>query len=243
VRARFGALPATLVLVLLLAGCGGAEEEPPPVGLRATPGAPAPGAAEVFERFLEAAGRGDAVSMWGLLSEPTRASLASLDRFRWSTALELRKAAGSFVEEPRLVLAQAPAPAWAVAAAAGEIERDEEREPAAFAAALRREEAGWRVELNGVFFVGHRPAPQAELEGDEPPLLGATAQSSATVERMVVWLDGEAIGSRAGRPQPFVGTIAARPAAPLEPGVHIVTVFAATGETAAAQAWPFVVEP
>ncbi|HUH15246.1 MAG TPA: hypothetical protein VML35_05130, partial [Gaiellaceae bacterium] len=111
----------------------------------------------------------------------------------------------------------------------------------AYAAALRREQAGWRVELGGVFFVGHRPAPLAETDDRRPPL-GATAQSSGQIERMVLWLDGEPAGARTVREQPFTGTIEARPSARLAPGFHVVAVFAATAETAGAAAWPFALE-
>jgi hypothetical protein len=241
------AAAALVATVAMLAACGGGEEEPPPqAGLRAAAGSPAPGAAEVFLRFVEAATRRDSTTMWELLSEPTRASLGpTIEDFRWNTVSELRRAAGDFAGEPRLVLARAFGPDWAVAAVAGEVEDDDgEREPAAYAAALRREEAGWRLELDGVFFVGHRPSPLAELDArGDPPWLAATAQSSATIERMVLWLDGEPVGSRAHRPLPFMGSVEARPAEALEPGVHVLTVFAAAGHTAGAQAWPFVVEP
>jgi hypothetical protein len=236
----------TAASALALAGCGGgAEEASPPVGLRAADGMPAPGAAEVLERFVEAAARRDSTTMWELLSVPTRASLGpTLEDFRQSAAGDLRRAAGSFVGEPSLVLARAFGPAWAVAAVAGEVEDDDgERDPAAFAAAFRREEAGWRLELDGIYFVGHRPSPLAELDADELPWLGATAQSSGRIDRIVVWLDGEAVGARTRRPLPFMRSAEARPEMPLEPGAHVVTVFAATAETAAAQAWPFVVEP
>lgn len=239
---RAAAVVAAAVLLLPVAGCGADEDEvPPPVGLRAAAGSHAPGAAAVFERFVDAARRGDAVEMWGLLSAPTRASLGpTLPRFRESAAIELQQAAGEFAGGAELALARAFGPRWAVAVATGVIEREGEREPAAFAAALRREPSGWRLELHGIFFVGHQPSPLEEV-GNEPTL-GATAQSSARIERMVLWLDGEAVGARATRPQPFTGTITARAAVPLGPGIHVVTVFAATDETAAAQAWPFEVE-
>jgi hypothetical protein len=242
---RGAGVAAALVLGLALAGCGGAEEELPRIGLRAPAGAPAPGAGEVFHRFVEAAARRDATTMWELLSAPTQGSLGpSVDDFRSSAASDLHKAAGSFVGEPRLVVTRAFGPYWAVAAVAGEIRnRDGEREPAAFAAALRREDDGWRLELDGVYFVGHRPSPLAELDGGETPRLGATAQSSDRIQRMVLWLDGETLGARSYRPLPFMGTLEARPPAELRPGVHVVTVFAAAGKTAGAQAWPFVVEP
>jgi hypothetical protein len=183
------------------------------------------------------------VEMWGLLSAPTQASLGpSLDRFRWSAARDLQKAAGRFAGEPERVLARALGPGWAVAAVAGEVEDDDgEREPAAFAAALRREDGSWRLELDGIFFVGHAPHPLAELGNDEP-VLEVFAQSSARIARMVLWLGGEPVGARITRPMPFTGAIAARAASPLPPGVHVLTVFAATEDTAAAQAWPFEVE-
>ena len=231
------------VLLLLAPGCGGGdEEEPPPVGLRAAAGAPAPGAAEVFERFVAASRRYDTAEMWGLLSAPTQAAFGgTLTRFRRDGAWQLRKASGRFSGEVELVLARAFGPRWAVATVVGEVVRDGEREPAAWGAALRREPAGWRIELDGIFFVGHRPGPLEELRAGDAELR-ATAQSSGRIERMVAWLDGEPVGARAVRAQPFTGTITARSGETLPPGVHVVTVFAATADTAAAQAWPFVVE-
>jgi hypothetical protein len=235
-------LAAALGAGVALAGCGGEQEPPPQVGLRLAAGAHAPVAAQVLEAFVAAAGRGDAAAMWALLSEPTRASYGPTPRaFRAGAAAELEEGVGRLAGASELVLARAFGPSWAVAAVAGEVEREGEREHAAWAAALRREDDGWRVELGGLVFAGERPSPLAEL-GERRPLLSATAQSSARIERMVLWLDGEPVAARAVRDQPFTGRIGARPAAPLEPGVHVVAVFAATADTAGASAWPFVVE-
>jgi hypothetical protein len=230
------------VAALLPAGCGGEAELPPQVGLRAAAGTPAPGAAKVLERFVEAAGRGDAEAMWELLSEPTRASFGpTLERFRLNAAAELEMGIGPFAGSAELVLARAVTESWAVAAVAGEVERDGEREEGAYASALRRESGGWRLELGGVHFVGHAPGALEEID-DAEPVLRATAQSSARIERMTLWLDGRVVASRAARQTPFSGTVGGRAFEELRPGVHVVTVFAATDETAAAQAWPFEVE-
>jgi hypothetical protein len=232
-----GALAAALA-----AGCGGSEaDEPAPVSLDGEPvGSAAPEPGQTVLRFVQAARRGDALGMWTLLSKATHASFGpSLRQFSRGTAPELAENFEDF-RQARVALSRVLGERWAVGAVVGRYETDEdEPEPAAYAAALRREDGRWRLELGGVVIARLEPDPLEEV--GRRPELRAEAEAGREIDRMLVWLDGRPVAVRPERKLPFTAEIQGVPERPLEPGDHAMVVFAETRDTAGALAWPFEV--
>lgn len=234
--------PVALATVLAIAGCGGSEaDELSPVSLDGEPvGAVAREPGVTVLRFVQAARRADAAQMWALLSEATRASIGpSFRQFSGGTAPELSENFEDF-EQARVTLSRALDDRWAIGAVVGLYEsEDEEPEPAAYAAALRREDGRWRLELGGVVVARLEPDPLEEV--GRRPELRAEAEAGGEIERMLVWLDGRPVGVRPERKLPFTAEIRGVPDRPLAPGDHALVVFAETQDTAGALAWPFAV--
>jgi hypothetical protein len=235
---------ALAVLAAAGAGCsvgGGEDVAVAESGAHASIGRPDPGPGRVLLRFVRAGRRSDMSAMWALLSRDTRASLGgTLARFR-------REAGADFADDFELLEAERAVLSrtlgrFAVAALAGLRPPDEGDDPDeyALAAALRRERAGWRLELGGVAISRAQPAPLDET--NDRPVVGVRADAAARVERLLVWLDGQPFRAPLERELVFSAELEARPARPLAPGVHRVVVFAQGGGTAAAGAWPFIVE-
>jgi hypothetical protein len=248
---------ALAAAALLLAACSGdddAEEAapPPPPATSApaeTGGAdvapddgradPAPG--RVLVSFVRAAGRGDARAMWGLLSEPTRASIGpTFDDFRTDAAIEFQRGLGTLAPSAEVVLSRT-LPDWSVAAVAGERVAAGKREHFAYGAALIDEGGGLKLELGGVVVSGHRPEPLDEVD-DASPRVAANVGAGGDLTDVRMWLDAKPFPARRGADDtPFTATLRGEPARPLAAGRHIVVVFAATEETATATAWSFSV--
>lgn len=230
-----------LVCAASAAGCGSAEQLPA-IRLDAPqPGAAAPDAALVVLRFVQAARHADAVRMWALLSLPTRQSIGpTLAAFARGKAPELTESLEDF-RGGRVLLSRRLDAVWAVAAVSGRFEQNGgESEPAAYAAALRRERGAWKVELDGLVITRLRPGPLERV--GERPEVRAEAQAGSGVRRLLLWLDGRAAGVGYARTSPFSAELQGRPAGRIEPGEHTLVAFAATAETAAALAWTFEVD-
>jgi hypothetical protein len=232
-----GAAAAAALCVVLGAGCG--SEQLTAVHL----GVDQPGSADsapglTVLRFAQAARRGDAEQMWGLLSEPTRRSIGpGLLPFSRGTASDLFDSFEDF-RQGRVLLSRRLDDTWAVGAVSGRFDTGEgDSEPAAYAVALRREGGKWRVELAGLVIARLRPPP-SDTAGDRPEL-GAETQAGSNVERMLLWLDGAAARVPYERTSSFTGEIDGRPEERIAHGEHAVVVFAQTRDTAGAQAWTF----
>ena len=244
------------VLALLAAGCAGGDDDeaaqtpsspsstaqtetaPPPDG-----GTPAGAPGKVLLTFVRAAGKADAATMWGLLTEPTQASIGpTLDDFRADAAGQLRAGLGALAPTAKVILSRKLSEDWSVAAIAGDTVEDGETEHFAYAAALLPEGGKPKLELGGVVITGHKPDPSSEIE-DATPTISANVGAGGDLVDVRVWLDGEPFPAKRGENDtPFTATLTGTPAQPLAPGLHHVVVFARTAETASASAWSFTVE-
>jgi hypothetical protein len=233
-------LSAAALCCMLAGGCGSAAEAPSLRLDASQPGEPVRDAGLLVLRFVQAARRGDAAQMWALLSRPTRLSIGpTLAAFARGTAPELAKDVEDF-RGGRVLLSRRLDDVWAVGAVSGRYVQDGESEPAGYAAALRREEGTWRIELGGLVIARLRPEP-LDRTGDRPAFR-AEAQAGAQIERMLLWLDGGATSVGRSWTSPFSAELRGRPRSGLASGEHVVVVFASTEDTAAALAWTFEVD-
>jgi hypothetical protein len=184
----------------------------------------------VVMRFVQAARAGDAARMRALLSAGTRAS------FGPGVEAELAEDFEGISLGP-IVLSQRLDDDWAVGVVRG---RDEDGDPAAFGAALRDEEGGWRLELGGLAFGRLRPQPLDEADGRAE--LRVEAQAGGEVEELLLWVDDQAVRAHPVRRHPFTREVWGRLRGGLPAGLHTAVVFATSGDTAAAFAWPFEVD-
>jgi hypothetical protein len=235
------AVALTALCAVLGTACGSEEQLPSIHVDAAQPGTTAREPGEIVLRFVQAARRGDAKQMWALLSEPTRRSIGpGVASFARGTAPDLIMSFEDF-RDGRILLSRRLDDVWAVGAIAGRDEpEDGDPEPAAYAAALRREGATWRIELYGLVIARLRPEP-LDTTGDRPEVR-AEAQAGDDVERMLLWLDGDAARVPYAWTSAFTAEVRGRPSEPVREGEHALVVFAATRSTAAALAWSFEVD-
>jgi hypothetical protein len=222
-------IAAALLVAAFAAGCGG--DQPLPEIFFATgsnAGLREPGLAAI--RFVQAASRGDTDRMRALMSADTRTA------FGPGGAADIARQLSGF-EEARIVLSRALDEHWAVAAVAG---RSEDGEPAAWGAALRRENGRWRVELGGVFFTRLRPTPGSDAETE--PEIRLEAQAGGEVDDVRLWLGRRELVTHAFRRQPFTREVWGRLRDSLPEGRYTLVAFATSGGTAGAIAWPFEVD-
>ena len=240
IRRSAPAVAAAAVCALLGTGCG-SDETLAIIHLgTGQPGSAASEPGLIVLRFTQAARRGDAGQMWALLSESTHRSLGPGEgSFAHGTAPDLTDSFADF-RQGQVLLSRALDREWAVGAVTGRFEDDEgNSEPAAYALALRREGGRWRIELAGLAMARLRPEPGGSAE--DRPEVRAEAQAGDEVERMLLWVDGEAASVPYERTSPFTGEIDGRLNRRLAGGEHAVVVFAQTRVTAAALAWTFEV--
>ena len=237
---RRAAALAAAALACSACGSGGGDEPRLRFSAGGGPGADAAAPGQVVLRFVQAAAAGDARTVWGLLSAPTRASYGpTFDRFA-------RGSAPRFTDDfervgtLRVVLSRALGADWAVGAVVGRYTpEDGEPEPAAYAAALRREDGRWRIELGGLVIERLDPGPNDET--GPRPVVAAEAQAAGDVDRIELWLDGRHLTAPEQQADPFTARVHGVPDRALAPGLHVAVVFAATPDTAGAVAWPFEV--
>jgi hypothetical protein len=249
-------LAGLAVLALLAAGCSGDDDgasttaAPTTGGTTAPPPAPAvdPGTADpapgnVLLRFTKAAGKGDADTMWKLLTEPTQASIGpTFDDFRADAASTFQRGLGTIAKDAHVVLSRKLSDDWRVAAVVGTQDVDGKKQQFGYGAAMLPENGSPRIELGGVVITGQKPDPTSVIT-DTQPTLAANVGAGGDLEDVRMWLDGKAFpAERGAKDTPFTATLRGKPEEPLAKGLHTVVVFAATEETATASAWTFTVE-
>lgn len=213
-----------------------------PTGTEPTaPVEPAAGAA--LKLFVEAAGEGDVLQMWALLSGPTQRRFGGdsgtfADRF----AREFEQGVGSFAgTDYQVVLTLRPAPRWAIAAIVGTRTDAGVKQSAAYAVALRREEGYWRLEVGGP--VKLTPVvPSTGVKAGTTPQLGMEVKARMPIANAAVWIDGNPLPALAAGPDARTLLVAGPPDSPLAAGTHIGFGFARAGDQASALAWPIRAE-
>ena len=247
---------AGLLFVLVVAGCVGSAGSDTatvptgpetnvltvPTGTEPTvPVEPAAGAA--LKLFVEAAGSGDVLQMWALLSGPTQRRFGGdSGTFRDRFAREFEQGVGSFAgTDYQVILAEKPAPRWAVAAIVGTRTEAGVEQTAAYAVALRLEEGYWRLEVGGP--VKLTPVvPSTGVKAGTSPQLGMKVEARAPISDAAVWIDGSPLPALAAGPDASTLLVAGPPDSPLAAGTHVGIGFARAGDQASALAWPLRAE-
>ena len=222
-----------LALVVLGAGCGGAEESEPTQTV-SEPGIEAPELGERLRAFAEAAARGDDDAMFALL---TAASQASLEPSFAEAARDLEDGIGT-IAGGEVVMARRVGDIG-FAALVDERIADGEREDYAYAVAFVREEGEWRIDLGAATVSALEPDPEEET-GPKPELR-ARVETAGEVGEALMWLDGEPVRAERGADGPFVATLEADAPRELAPGRHVLVVLGTGPDAATAAAWPFTV--
>jgi hypothetical protein len=230
-----------LAAVAASAGCAGGDEDRadaarPSTGAVATVADPAPG--RLLQAFIGAARRSDEPALWRLLSTSSQAGFGgSLAAFRRDAGEDLVSWLGRVRAGEQVVLSQRIGRRWAVAAIEGTRLVEGEMDDFAYAAAFRREDGRWRIDLGGLVVGGVRPEPLDEVEPE--PELRADVAAGQQVRTFLLWLDGRALDAAPEAESPFAARVRARPAEPVGEGRHVGVAFASTEDAAGAVAWPF----
>lgn len=244
---RASALAAFAVLVLLLAaavaGCGGDDEAAPTTTTETTPPPPDypddPGAREVLDRFVQAAGTQDISTMWSLLDAPTQARYGPTEAaFAAASGNDLALVLGGFARDGGTyehVLAKRVTDEWSVAAITGSVSLEGTEEFGAYAVVVTDESGKDLISLAGT--VTFNPvAPEPELVSGATPSIATELSASEPVLRTVIWVDDTPATSELA---PDAILLTGEPTVPLEPGRHTIVTYADTQSGAGANAFSF----
>lgn len=242
-------LPVAVLFVALLplaAACGGgssgATSQPSTAAAtdQVTRPTAAPDTGAALRRFVEAAGAGDAATVWSLLSTVSQERLGpTQEDFARRYTESFRTGVGTFAGTAyETVLAVEMPSGWGVAAIAGDRVRQGQDEYGTYAAALRFEDGAWKLEL-GDEVVLRSVSPAEDPTADRRPPIGVRIQAPAQVEEVGIWLDGQPLRGKASGTSPHDVTITGLPPGDLAPGQHVIVVFGRAGELAAAGSTPF----
>ena len=244
-----------VLLVLVAAACSGGGGES--VGSATTSAAPttteaAPTTTEpdpfptvqpgqVLTRFVRAARAGNTRAIWQLLSVPSRRRLGpTFEGFEARSGPRLAREVGVFVPGSSRVFLDEPITSlFAVAAYGGRTTIGEGRPFGSYAAALRLEDGGWRLELGGpVQLQPLGPDPGSVARGTFQ--LAAGVEANAAVAEAGIWLDGQTVpGRTAGAGDARRVTLFGDSSGRIPRGPHAVVSFASTFADASALAWMF----
>ena len=194
----------------------------------------------VLTRFVRAAAAGNAAGMWRLLSVSSQRRLGpSFPAFRDQTAPLLARQVGVFVPgSSRLFLDEPITALFAVAAYGGRTTVGENRPFGTYAAALRRENADWRLELGGpVEIKPVGPDPGEAASGTFQ--IAAGVEGNAAIVEAGLWLDGQAVPGRTAGQGVQQVTMFSESRARIPRGPHAIVAFASTFADASALAWMF----
>lgn len=196
--------------------------------------------------FVEAAGKGDAPRMWGLLSQQTQRRFGpDLARFRKGTAVELTEGVGAFARLGgyKVGLSEKLSESWAIAVITGRRQVEGKAEAGAYGVALRGKGAAWRLELGGpvrLRILGPRageaiaqPAPQTAVEVKAP----------TAIEGAILYADGKPVDARSGGTSPRAITFFGNATGVKAKGMHFAAAIAATATEGSAVAWAFRLVP
>jgi len=248
---------ACLLLVVLLAtacsGGGGSESAvesttaEPPATTEAAPTTTEPEPfpdvkpGQVLARFVRAARARNTRGLWQLLSAPSQRRLGpTFEGFAARAAPGLARQVGVFVPgRSRVFLDEPITSTFAVAAYGGRTTIGEGNPFGSYAAALRLEDGGWRIELGGpVQLSPLGPDPGSSKRGTFQ--LAAGVEANAAVAEAGIWLDGRSVpGRTAGAGDARQVTLFGDSTGRIPRGPHAVVAFASTFADATALAWMF----
>ena len=197
-------------------------------------------AAAVLADVVEAAGTGNDLVVWDLLTPASQERLGpNYDTFQIGPGRELEEGLGSFAGTPYEVLvASSVADGIAVVAIAGQREAEGQSELAGYAAVLRDDDGGWKLELGGPVLLLPAFPGSGSLPAGVPAEIAVGAEAPAPLDLTLLWLDGEPLDAQLGAPgDGTAGTITGRGAEPLAAGPHVLVAFARAGTDAGAGAW------
>ncbi|MCC6223731.1 MAG: hypothetical protein IT201_09625 [Thermoleophilia bacterium] len=195
-------------------------------------------AAAVLDDVVEAAGAGNYLVIWELLTPASQERLGpGYDTFQIGPGRELEEGLGSFAGTPYEVLvATSVADGVAVVAIAGQREAEGQSELAGYAAVLRDGGSGWKLELGGPVLLSPVVPGSGSLPAGVPAELVVGAEAPAPLEQALLWLDGKPVDAGLSGDS-TAPAITGRGAEPLGPGPHVLVAFARAGADAAAGAW------
>ena len=180
--------------------------------------------------------------MWRLLSSPTQERFGpTLDAFRTGAARRLQGTVGSFIPgRSDVFLNEQVNEEFAVAAFGGRRVVDGRPRRGAYAAALRFEDGGWRLELGGPVVLEALVPDPGEVENPSPQVAAGVEADDSILEGGL-WLDGNAVPGESGGTDDRHITFFSDPVEDLPRGPHAAVAFASTSEDASALAWLFSV--
>lgn len=197
-------------------------------------------AAAVLDDVVEAVGSGNYLVVWELLTPASQERLGpNYDTFQIGPGRELEEGLGSFAGTPYEVLvASSVADGIAVVAIAGQREAEGQSGLAGYAAVLRNDGGGWKLELGGPVLLLPAFPGSGSLPAGVPAEIAVGAEAPAPLDLTLLWLDGEPLDAQLGAPgDGTAGTITGRGAEPLAAGPHVLVAFARAGTDAGAGAW------
>lgn len=225
---------SALIAAMLVAG--------PSAGARqatAPPGA-------TLRSFVEAAGKGDARRMWGLLSKQTQKRYGpDLARFRKTTAVELTEGVGSFARSGtfKVALSQKLSGAWAVAVVTGRRSVEGQLESGAYGVALRGNGAVWRLELGSPVRLRILGPHAGEVITQPGPQVAVEVKAPTAIEGAVLYADGKVVDARSGGTSLRAITFYGVASGVKGNGMHFAAAMAATATEGSAVAWAFRLAP
>lgn len=202
--------------------------------------------ASTLRAFVEAAGKGDAPRMWGLLSKQAQRRLGpDLVRFRKGTAVELTEGVGAFARAGgyRVRLSDTLSDTWAIAVITGRRTVEMQTEDGAYGVALRGDRGTWRLELGGPVRLRILGPHAGEVVTYVGPQTAVEAKAPTAIEGAILYADGKPVDARSGGLNSRAITFFGNATAVKAKGVHFAAALAVTATEGSAVAWAFRLDP
>jgi hypothetical protein len=233
VSVRVALVALAFVLGIAAAACTGDDEEsdnPPPTTTQAAPKPPA-SPSEALIQFLTAIENENDARAWQLVSEATiRAFNYNPRHFELNIAPALRQ---ELRVDPRITFSERFAGGHALV-----VLTDAMAGGGPFAATLRGEDGGWRIQLFYPQFVATRPQETETLRAGRQQLIFDVVRRRQRKVNVRLWLDGQPVRLRLNHSANFVNAYTG--VANLRRGEHTLIAHAITDEgLSGAYAWRF----